>query len=325
MIPVPETILSELCLQSGIQPQSLEYLGGGRRDSDGIVYEYSHPTGKRVLKIIAIPNDQPEGFLAFRERLKFIHYLGEHDVDIVFPIKNQAGDLFTTCQSGETSFLAYVMNKVEGIHANGAPFDMDFVRKYGATIGKLHQISKQYPTWQHSAIDGKNIMGWEQEWQGFYQWARDPRLKERWQSIRTRLEKLPVSRDCFGFTHNDPHIQNLVICRDRLVLLDFDVANYHWFINDVAITLQAIMFKNTGGLDRPVTDIDPLIKFLATFVRGYRIENDLPDFWLEQIDLFINYRRLLLYTVMQDWLNKTAKYRSSWRKMIFQEPPIFNR
>ena len=51
-------------------------------------------------------------------------------------------------------------------------------------------------------------------------------------------------------------------------------------------------------------------------------ENNLDSFWLKQIDLFIAYRRVLGFIVMQDWLDKKPTTRRSWKKMIMEEPPI---
>ena len=68
------------------------------------------------------------------------------------------------------------------------------------------------------------------------------------------LEDLPRTRDCFGFVHNDPHIFNLLADGDAITLLDFDVANHHWFVSDIAIACQSVLFSISGGMERPVSD-----------------------------------------------------------------------
>jgi amicoumacin kinase len=152
--------------------------------------------------------------------------------------------------------------------------------------------------------------------------CEDAEVRAAWESMRLRLEQLPVSRDSFGFIHNDPHIQNILYDGEKIVLLDFDVATYHWFACDIAIACQAMLFARTGGMERPLSDRQPLLDFIRDFKAGYEEENRLDSFWWEQIDLFIQYRRLLLFTVMQGWLNTTPDIRASWKEMILSEPQL---
>jgi Ser/Thr protein kinase RdoA (MazF antagonist) len=143
--------------------------------------------------------------------------------------------------------------------------------------------------------------------------------------MRRQLEALPVARDSFGFIHNDPHIQNILASGasgEQIVLLDFDVANCHWFINDIAIATQGLLFVKTGGLSRPLVDGAPLRVFLEAFMQGYETENHLDSFWLGQVNLFISYRRLLLFTVMQGWLGTKPDLRAAWKAMIMEEPSL---
>lgn len=131
-----------------------------------------------------------------------------------------------------------------------------------------------------------------------------------------------MRRDCFGFIHNDPHSGNILITPSHISLLDFDVANYFWFINNIAITLQSLLFNQTGGLNRPLASAEPLRQFLDEFMEGYRWENELDPFWLRQIDLSIAYRRILGFIVMQDWLAGKPSQRRTWKTMILEEPPV---
>ena len=158
---------------------------------------------------------------------------------------------------------------------------------------------------------------------GIYDWCADPEVKAAWEKMRRRLEGLPVNRGCFGFVHNDPHIQNLLYADRRIILLDFDVANYHWFACDIAIACQAMLFAQTGGMERPLSDQAALLAFLRDFRAGYEQENDLEPSWWEQIDLFIQYRRILLFTVMQGWLDTVPATRAGWKDMILRAPQLF--
>lgn len=41
-----------------------------------------------------------------------------------------------------------------------------------------------------------------------------------------------------------------------------------------------------------------------------------------KMDLFINYRRLLLFTAMQEWLEGKPEVRNAWKDMIIKSPKI---
>ena len=325
MIKVPEIVKS--CLASGFQVEStdLTYLGGGRIDSDGIAYTYTRDGQSFVLKILAFRVDDSDALVRLEERLKFVHFLGEGGAHIVKPLERPDGSLYATQVENENLFTAYTYLKIEGGTAGETTWLEPIARPWGAAVGSLHRLTQEYPIWQSSPVAGtsRSVLGWREEWQGFYDWCGDKEVRECWQSIRERLEALPANRDSFGFIHNDPHSGNIIITQTGVVMLDFDVANYHWFINDIAITLQALLYHQTGGLDRPLADAAPLHQFMELFMEGYGWENSLDPFWLRQIDLFIAYRRILGFTVMQDWLRSKPSTRRTWKAMILEEPPIF--
>jgi Ser/Thr protein kinase RdoA (MazF antagonist) len=324
MIRVPENILSTLSAGFQVQPGELTYLGGGRIDSDGIVYTFTRDQQSFVLKILAFRQDDTDALVRLEERLKFVHFLGDGGAPIVNPHPLPDGSLYFTQEEGQHRFVAYTYPKIEGASAGRMVWYDPIVRPWGMAVGALHRLTQTYPHWQNSPVgnSGRSVLGWHEEWQSFYNSCKDHEVQKCWLSICERLEALPVQRDSFGFIHNDPHAGNILITQDHIVLLDFDVANYHWFVNDIAIAFQPLLFKQTGGLDRPCANAEPLRHFLEGFMEGYSWENNLDPFWLKQIDLFIAYRRILGFIVMQDWLRNRPAHRAAWKAMILEEPPI---
>ena len=52
------------------------------------------------------------------------------------------------------------------------------------------------------------------------------------------------------------------------------------------------------------------------------LEDDLDSLWVREIQTFLDYRRLLLFTVMQDYLNTNHELKDSFIQTI-KEPPEF--
>ena len=326
MIPVPPAVLEQFTCLLHIDPSALTYLGGGGESSDGIAYTFNSGEGARVLKILPFKLDDPLALATFRARVRFLHFCGEHGADVVYPLVWPDGALMAAVPTDENLFAAYLMEKAEGTHPEHPEADDTLIYRWGQMIGKMHAITQTYPDWEYSRDEstGARVLGWEQEVDSFTEWAQEEEIKAAWMKMRQTLAGLRRDRSCFGFIHNDPHQQNILVTPQRMVLLDFDVANYHWFMVDISITLQGLLFSQTGGVERPCTGAEPLHRFLKVFMQGYETENHLDPFWLEQIDVFIAYRRLLLYTVMQGWLATEPEKKAEWKRMILENPRVMN-
>jgi hypothetical protein len=65
-----------------------------------------------------------------------------------------------------------------------------------------------------------------------------------------------------------------------------------------------------------------LWEFIHLFMDGYALENDLDEKWLVTLDLFIAYRRILLFIVMYNWIKSAPDRYASWKNMILTNPPV---
>jgi Ser/Thr protein kinase RdoA (MazF antagonist) len=328
MIPVPQTVLDNFAIQFHTSASHFKRIGGGREDSDGIVYAYPYQERQRLLKIMAIPaTDRQDGLFRLDERLKFMRFLGENGAPIAFPQLTPTGEvsrLYETFSTEEYAWVGYCMEISPGKTVSDRRWDADFFCKWGQVIGQLHRLTQQYPSWEASIdpVSGKQHLTWLGEWQSFYTWNQDEEIKQKWIEIRQQLKTLPLQRNTFGFIHNDPHIWNLLYDGTQITILDFDVANHHWFINDLAIACQSLLFSLTGGMERPVYDRRKLIRFYNHFLEGYAKENTLAPEWLDRLDLFIAYRRILLFTVMQGWITSKPELHKSWKSTILAQPEV---
>ncbi len=325
MIPVPQPVLESLGGAFGTTSADLRRFGGGSESSDGVVYAYAHRDARRLLKIMALPaEDQRRGLFCLDERLRFMRFLGENGAPIAFPRSSPGGKLYETCAFESHLWVGYCMDVAPGKSMRNDAWDEAFFRDWGQTVGMLHRLARQYPSWK-SSVDpdsGQEILTWREEWDIFYNWCQDEDVKLKWVEIRQQLEALPITREVYGFIHNDPHVENLLVDGERITLLDFDVANHHWFVNDIAIACQSVLFSQCGGMERPVKDREKLHRFLGSFVEGYEREHRLAAEWLNRLDLFIAYRRILLFTVMHGWICSKPDMHDAWKQMILSSPEV---
>jgi Ser/Thr protein kinase RdoA (MazF antagonist) len=325
MIPVPQPVLESLARSFGTFAADLSHFGGGREESDGVIYVYPYHGSRRLLKIMALAaDDQRGGRYRLEERLRFMRFLGENGAPIAFPRLSPRGNLYETFLFESYLWVGYGMEIVPGESVAAHAWNPGFFRNWGQTIGMLHRLARQYPSWE-SSVDpetGKEILTWYEEWDVFYHWCQDEDVKQKWVEIRQQLEALPKTRDVYGFIHNDPHIWNLLVDGDHITLLDFDVANHHWFINDMAIACQSVLYALSGGLGGTVHGRNKLHGFLSFFLEGYEREHHLSSEWLNRLDLFIAYRRVLLFTVMYGWIQSQPEAHTTWKQMILDQPEV---
>lgn len=317
--------LGQLLKPYGLDGSAITHLGGGREDSDGVVYSYFHDEKPMAVKLMAWKEPE-EDFawtkLQYEERIRFAFFLGEGGAPVVNPVRDEDGELYRHAYFDGHGYITYLMERIGGTPPGPELWDEKLMGLWGGAVGKMHKLASSYPDWRHSPItgkDGKPQLGWRVEVVGFRDWCRDPEIKRKWGEMEGRLALLPIERGSFGFIHNDPHHHNMLWDGTALHIIDFDVANYHWFMADIGIAMQSALFRY-GGFERPMGDKDAVRRFLDGFMAGYEREWHIDGEWLERLELFVNYRRMLLFTVLQDWLggNETAK--AGWKRMILDGP-----
>jgi Ser/Thr protein kinase RdoA (MazF antagonist) len=325
MIPVPDDVLHALIHAYGAEPAAFEYFAGGQTFSDGVLYAGPIAGARRLIKILALPEAEAgPGLFRFEARLRFAHYLGEHGASLAFPRPSPQGHLYETHRAADHLWVATAMDIVPGRTPRAERRDPAFFRNWGQALGRMHRLARGYPSWRASVDPetGESALTWEEEWVSFRDWCQEDDVRARWVDLRAELGALPVTRASFGFIHNDPHLWNLQVDGDRVTVLDFDVANHHWFVNDLAIACQSVLFVQSGGLDRPVSDRGALLGFLSHLLEGYRRDHTLDPVWLGRLDLFIAYRRILLFIVMYDDLIAKPARHARWKRMIMDRPAV---
>lgn len=325
---IPPTIRDELAGRFAMAGPELDMIGGGQDWSDGTVW--LHAGLGLVLKVLDFPIVDIAATCRAEDRLALVAHLAGHGARIVRPLPSEAGRLFEETADAEKRYLAYCYRHVPGrpvrpsdpVVKNGA-----FCRALGAELGRLHRAWESHPAALRpdgTCDAGPALGGWREEMAFFRAWCREERVGRAWDRLRQALEGLPVDRRGYGFVHNDAHADNLIHDpasaaahaghEPEFTVIDFDVANFHWFMNDCAAALYSFRIASLGGIEPAGRQTPPgyETQYAAWFWEGYRRHREPGQDWLARVDLFLHYRRCLLFMPFQEQTAQHPAWRDNW-------------
>ncbi len=272
-------------------------------EGDGLVYEATRGAAPAILKIAqAAPDELP----ARRAKAAFSEYLFLQGSAACEPYRSDGGHLVEAVADGDSPFAAAAFRRApgKGLDLNDPTlFTPAAVAAWGRALGRFHALARAYPHGyrlcpadQPFAPDAAAPLGdWRQEHAFFARWPVDDRVRERWLAIGTRLARLAQPPEAFGLIHNDMGPNNMLWDGSTLTVIDFDVANYGWFISDIATGLYSYLTFRPP-LDESCRAAEAE-RFLRPLLTAYRQEYTIEPAWLQELPLFLHYRELLLYTV----------------------------
>ncbi|MHB1354586.1 MAG: phosphotransferase enzyme family protein [Anaerolineae bacterium] len=322
---IPQAILDAGALRFGVGGADIRYLGGGGPGAGGVVYCYHRDGAEWSLKFM--PGGEETAQIN-NEKLNYVRYLAEQGVSVPMPQSSISGHFSEVVVSGHDSYIVSSETVAPGRHVNTrnpAEWNKAYFSRWGQLIGRIHDCATRYPFWRkpdkHAFDEPPTLIhDWEDEWRSFDEWCQEDAVRERWREIHRKLEKLPIERSSFGLIQNDPHPWNILMHGSQLTLIDYDVAGYTWFMMDLGIAAYAALC-----LAKPETTLDShdyTVSFLGSFLSGYRAAIKLDTFWLQQLPIFLSYRRILLFIVLYEESKKHPEHLNRWREAILTDEPI---
>lgn len=337
---VPPAVIDDLSARFGAAKASLTFLGGGQDWSDGTLYRFTpggavgSPGGARVIKFLSFPESDREAVLRAEDRVRFVKYfakhLGREDLGVMEPLPSVHGSLFETVVEGGQLHLAYAYPFVPGRMAKATDVSVKsgaLFAAIGRTLGAMHAAWEAFPetlTPAGGSDASAALKGWRDEWAFFRGWCRDDEVGLAWERLRGALESLPVHKASYGFTHNDAHVWNFVGQDEGEagVLIDFDVSNWHFFGVDSANALYSFLILGSGGIETGSSQVAGLPRAdyeewaFGKFWDGYRRHRDPGKDAQENLPLFLQYRRCLLFMPFQEQTAKKPSWRARWKRAI---------
>ncbi|MFC4411742.1 phosphotransferase enzyme family protein [Chungangia koreensis] len=183
-------------------------------------------------------------------------------------------------------------------HTDGRPVNVqnlsewneEFFERWGKGIALLHNAGApklSRPTWL-----------WENDLEE--KTERTPWLKIAYDKIINNMEEFNHDQHCFGLIHNDLHTGNFHIVKKEVVLFDFDDCTYHFYAQDLAVSIYHALW--TGMSYYPEWNEFPDC-FLASFLKGYSSERALQPDMFEQLLECLKMREVFLFTLFREKWN----------------------
>jgi Ser/Thr protein kinase RdoA (MazF antagonist) len=331
-------ILEEFATRYGINQKNLIKLHdaliseGGDTYVEKSLYEYNRLGIGYILRIV-IP--RYIDFAWLRGEMDWVNYLVENGIDAPRVIPSENGNLVEIFDDNETETSKHdTYAAVSFVKVPGRPIEFDnpnewsagLFEEYGQVIGNIHRLTKMY---KPADADCRRLKWFQQDWfdniDRFVPPSELP-IRESLRELMECIHMLPRDGHSFGLIHGDAHPWNTLLNGSRIVFLDFDFCEYSWFASEIAIILFYAVMAPTEEMGKD----EFAGYFLDSFLKGYYRENNLEEYWLETIPLFLRARMIAKYILAySQWEAKTMSDNrqrsfSDWKNKIENDIPYLN-
>ncbi|WP_019419127.1 phosphotransferase enzyme family protein [Paenibacillus sp. OSY-SE] len=289
-----QDILRQAAEHYGIHEDSMIELNGFQN------FVYSGLVGDREV-ILRIAHITHRNEILTKAELDFIMFLAESGLKVSRPIQSLTGDHLHTI---DTSFVVTAFEKVPGRNAKIAEESNTFYENIGQFVGKIHKLSLHYTPqrmryeWNDNALlaSFKNYCPSE--------------LNDSFDRLIREVSALSKDTDTYGLIHGDVSCGNYLNDGDKAHIIDFDEAEYSWFVSDIATPLFyeiPIPWVVDGEVRKEITK-----RFFSNFLNGYCKENSISQVWLKKIPLFIDLRQARVLSALYRSRDFNAPDWSEW-------------
>ncbi|WP_197284349.1 phosphotransferase [Bacillus sp. JCM 19041] len=273
-------ILEQVGHAYGVKATNFELLGGFENNV------FLSPEKNIVIKLL--DTDKYNEASLLRE-IEIVTLMEKHGIKTSSPQISVNNKTVEFIQGVEKSYFTMAFSKVDGTTLADYENNPHLVKQWGKTLGKMHQISKQYGhqlrnndvEWNDDIKDGEFTDGVSQT------------IKDKWKIHLEQVGSLSLHQDWYGVVHHDLHHENILMSGEELYVIDFGDVRKSWYIYDVAIpiytALEQYRHKKSGN------EGEFYQWFTEVFLSGYCEETSLSDEARKWLPFFLEYRLLYSY------------------------------
>lgn len=237
-----------------------------------------------IERVLRIGHNQRRPEIEVRSEIEWLKFLAESNVAVAAPVGEPK--VFDDRQGG--NFIATIFEKADGARPKPEDLTAGFYKTYGATIGRMHAVTRKFkpsanfsrPAWSKETREIEKFLPED-----------DPKVQQRAYEVREKIDQLPMTDDCYGLIHHDPHEGNLHWTPNgKMTLFDFDDCVFGHYIYDIAMVF---FYSGFSGETRD----EKTSLYFRDFMSGYQREHELPLESIAAIPLFMKLREIDLYAV----------------------------
>ncbi|MCL2545574.1 MAG: phosphotransferase [Oscillospiraceae bacterium] len=285
---VSDNLLEFAAKNYGFDKATLQFVS----DSTNQIYAFQKDGQYYILRF------SNGSFNETKAEMEWLFYLAQNHIGVGLPLKTIHGELVTSTHENGKDFIISSFKVVAGM-----PFDKNNLEKWnekiffnwGKVMGDIHRLTKDFAftsnTITRGSFDGRFALGDSVK--------SCPSVNIIVENLIKEMMALPKDKDSYGLIHNDMHPWNFHADGDSINVFDFDDSLYSWFALDIGIALYHGLWwgrKDDAGNDFT----DSIIK---NFLKGYLFANNLSDFWLAKIPMFMKFRQICKFSWFFDPAN----------------------
>jgi Ser/Thr protein kinase RdoA (MazF antagonist) len=226
-----------------------------------------------------------------KAEMDWLYYLANHKIGVSLPLKAGNGELVIEAEDDGKN---YIISSFE--MASGQFWDKNDPNRWnekifynwGKMMGDIHNLTKVYKPVNdidvRSTFTGRDALSDSIK--------TCPSVNKIAEELINEIMSLPKDRDCYGLIHYDVHPWNFYIDGDNINVFDFDDSLYSWFTLDIGIALyHALRWGRKDDAKHDFTD-----SIIRNFLDGYLSGNNLSNFWLSKIPMFMKFRQICKFS-----------------------------
>lgn len=283
-------------------------------NSANMIYEIERNDKYYILRI----TQKPDTYVpSYEGEIDWVNFLANNSVSVSKAISSVNNKFVESINIDNSCFLVSVFEKAKGKMPDTKDtkeWNESLFYKWGQTMGQMHALAKQYTV--------KDILMKRKEWNEDIYFSseyslplEETKVIEKWNSIVEQLESLPKDKNSYGIIHYDFHQYNFFVSDGSITVFDFDDCLYHWFACDITIALYHAVYSIPKNETQKRVNFAH--QFIESFLKGYLKENNFDGYWIENIPLFLDYRRICSFMFFSKlWDSENI---NEWQKKYLQE------
>jgi len=277
---INDDVLKFASEQYGFDKEKLHYI----YSFCNLIYVFPKDKEWYILRI----GKRPISFVnQIKAELDWMTYLKKNEMKVPAPLYTLQNEKIITIQIEDINYIICVYSALGDKHwdkNNPELWNKTIFYNWGKMMGDMHRLTKDYKP--------KNDIDVREHFNKFTlsdsSIKHIPNIIKIADDLHTEFETYPKDKDSYGLIHADFHQWNFLIRDNQINLFDFDDALYGWFAYDIGVALYHALWwgrTNESGYDF-TNDI------ISNFLKGYFTANQLDDFWLSKIPIFMRYRQI---------------------------------